>query len=92
MPSLLGHLLHEMHVKISWQRVQTLTGRTWAVGWEITVYGTQVITGSAWDLDEAIAAVNAKLTEHFQGVEGEEKQGLDSKNVTGLVGLCPRPR
>ena len=89
MPSLLGHLLHEVHATISWQRVRTLTGPTWAVGWKITAYGTQETSGTAWDLVEAVAAVNKKLTEHFQVVETQEHQSHES-NVTGLEGLCPK--
>ena len=92
MPSLLGHLPHEVHVTLTWQRVPTLIGRTWAVGWKITVWGTQETSGTAWDLADAVEAVNRGLTEHFRTVEAQENQGYDSKDVTGLAGLCPRPR
>ena len=71
MPLLHSHLWDQVSLSIRWQRVTTLMGDTWAVGWQLILGPTHVERGTGADFGEVVGAVSAKLAERFAEVESE---------------------
>ena len=71
MPLLPSHLWDQIHVTIRWQRITTLMGDGWAIGWRMILGPTNLANGTGADFHDVVAAVNAKLAERFEEVESE---------------------
>jgi len=80
MPILPNHLWDHISLSIRWQRVTTLMGETWAIGWQLILGPTHVERGSSADFHGVVAAVNAKLVERFEEVETEVRIEYDPRS------------
>jgi hypothetical protein len=87
MPILLSHLWDQINLSIRWQRVPTLMGDTWAIGWRMILGPTDLANGTGGDFAEIVAAVSAKLAQRFAEVEVEASNGEQQRS--GLSGQVP---